>query len=138
MYKHTQTYANRLSKRDEYKLPYPYRILKIKKKYETMHKNSIGSCLNVNLATASTSTFTTTTGLTAANTNQMQPMDTGTAGVQSLSFVVDNWRKPSAIQPSMKLPREDMLLVKRFAKPCERSLYTDELKLVRIQVFNAF
>jgi hypothetical protein len=91
--------------------------------YQSSDRSNSGSCFYSNIA-----------NLAVAAPNSTRSTDSEIACLQNLNFnsVVDNWRKSTISQPEIRLPREDMLLVKRFSKPCERPKYIDEPKLVKI------
>lgn len=127
VYKFTNSYLNRSSKWNEYALPLPFHIRKIRKKYsrtnEYLHfqTNNAHESLNSKIDEKLKKEINTQSNSTSPSSFLITSLD-----FQS----VDNWSK---VQRNLNLPREDMILVKKFTKNFEKNKFTDDLTLDPIE-----
>lgn len=131
VYKFSSTYLNRSSKWNEYTLPLPFHIQKIRKKnsrtneYLHFQTNSSVDGLNSNNNKQLDEKLKRQLNIPTNSTSPSSYL------ITSLNFQsVDNWSKN---QVSLTLPREDMILVKKFAKNSEKFKFTNDQSLVSIE-----
>lgn len=108
--KYSHAYMKRSAKWSEFRLPNPYNILKIRKKFsksnELVTSSEAANLNNINGNTNGTSGNNN-------NANNSKSLKAAASSFLITSLFVDNW--PKQANTSIRLPKEDMIYVKKFS-----------------------